>query len=327
MKRYNWGIIGTGYIAQKMADALPLVLQSRLYAVASRSMDTANEFAAKHNCKAYGSYEELANDPDIDIVYIATPHNYHCENTLMCISKGKHVLCEKPFAVNGWEVRLMIDAAREKGVFLMEALWTRFNPRVVKAKDIIEWGQLGKIKLFTSNLGDQKPFDPTNRFFNKELIGGSLLDLGIYPLFMALLMLGKPKTIKAFAGIGSTGIDTNCSFTLGFEDDAMAVMHSSLVAATDGTSTIYCEKGKIQFGPYVYAPEQVTIVHFNGEKEDITLPLTGNYYQYEAIEVIQCLEQGKTQSSMWSWDDSLMMIDVLDEIRKQIGLVYKGHDI
>jgi len=327
MKTYNWGIIGTGFIAQKMANALLLVPQSKLYAVASRNISTATDFAAMHNCKAYGSYEELANDPDIDIVYIATPHNYHCENTLMCISNGKHVLCEKPFAVNGREVRQMIDAARQKGVFLMEALWTRFNPRVINAKSIIESGQLGKIKLFTGNLGDQKPFDPTNRFFSKQLIGGSLLDLGIYPLFMALLMLGKPKTIKAAAGIGVTGVDTNCSITLGYEDDTIAILHSSLVAATDGTSTVYCEKGKIEFGSAVYAPEQVTLVTSDGRTEDITLKLAGNYYQYEAIEVVRCIEAGETCSPMWSWDDSIMLIDILDEIRRQIGLVYEGHDI
>lgn len=327
MKIYNWGIIGTGFIAQKMAAALLLVPQSKLYAVASRNSSTAADFAATHNCKAYGSYEELANDPDIDIVYIATPHNYHCENTLMCISKGKHVLCEKPFAVNGREVRLMIDAAREKGVFLMEALWTRFNPRVINAKSVIESGRLGKIKLLTGNLGDLKPFDPDNRFFSKQLIGGSLLDLGIYPLFMALFMLGKPKTIKAAAGIGATGVDTNCSITLGYEDDAMAILHSSLVAATDSTCVVHCEKGKIEFGPSIYAPEKVTLVPLEGKPEDITVELTGNYYQYEAIEVIRCIEGGETSSPMWSWEDSIMLIDSMDEIRRQIGLVYEGHDI
>jgi predicted dehydrogenase len=327
MRTYNWGILGTGFIAQKMAEALPFVLQSRLHAVASRTIETANIFATKYGCKAYGSYEEMINDPEIDIVYIATPHNLHCQNTLMSISKGKHVLCEKPFAVNGSEVRRMIDAAREKGVFLMEALWTRFNPRIIKTKELIDSGQMGKIKLISANFGEHKPYDPKNRFFNKELIGGSLLDLGIYPLFIALLMLGKPKTIKAIAGIGITGVDDTCSFTLGFEDGVLAVIYSTILVETDSTANIHCENGTIQISRFVYAPEKVTVVPIKGAPEDITVELLGNIYNYEAVEVIKCLEQGKLQSSLWSWDDSLVIIDTLDTIRKQIGLVYEGHDI
>ena len=181
MKTYNWGIVGTGFIAQKMAEALVFVPQSKLFAVASRELGTATNFAEKYNCKPFGNYEELMNNPEIDIVYVATPHNYHCENTLAAISIGKHVLCEKPFAVNSSEVCRMIDAAREKGVFLMEALWTRFNPNIIKAKEYLESGRLGKIKLITANFGDRKPYHPENRFYNKELIGGALLDMGIYP--------------------------------------------------------------------------------------------------------------------------------------------------
>ena len=326
MKTYNWGIIGTGFIARKMAEALPFVPQSALYAVASRNIETANDFATTYNCKTYGSYEELINDPEIDIVYVATPHNYHCSNTLMAISNGKHVLCEKPFAVNSREVHSMIDAAREKGVFLMEALWTRFNPNIIRAKEILDSGQLGNIKLITANFGDRKPYHPDNRFYNKELIGGALLDMGIYPLFNVLLMMGKPQTIKALAAIGQTGVDYTCSIALGYENDAMAVIHTTILTETDSKVTIYCEKGRIEFRRWVYAPENITVVPLEDESQDITQEMTGNIYNYEAVEVINCLEQGKFQSSLWSWDDSLMLIGVLDEIRAQIGLVYKGHD-
>ena len=327
MKIYNWGIIGTGYIASKMAKALLFVPQSKLHAAASRSMDKANDFASNYNCKPYGSYEDLINDPEIDIVYVATPHNYHCENTLMAISKGKHVLCEKPFAVNTREVCCMIDAAREKGVFLMEALWTRFNPNIIKAKEIIDSGQLGKIKLFNANFGECKPYDPNNRFYSKELIGGSLLDMGIYPLFIALLLLGKPKTIQAMAAIGPTGVDHTCSVTFGYNDDSLAVFQSTILAETESKAIIYCEKGTIEFSRWVYAPEKITLIPLYGESQDITQELKGNIYNYEAVEVIKCLAQGKTQSSLWSGDDSLLLISTLDEIRSQIGLVYEEHDI
>ncbi len=326
MKTYKWGIIGTGFIAQKMADALLFLPNVKLAAVASRSMDTADMFAAKYNCKAYDNYEAIANDPEIDIAYIATPHCLHLENTLMCLSKKKHVLCEKPFAVNGSEIRKMIEAASGNNVFLMEALWTRFNPRIIKAKQVIDSGRLGKIKLIRADFGERKPVDINNRFYSKELIGGSLLDMGIYPLFIAQLFMGKPTSIHAAAGFASTGVDTNCSFTLGYNDDSLSVICSTMLAETDNKVTIYCEKGTIYFSKFVYAPQQIMVVPLDGEPEDITVELIGNIYNYEAAEVVSCIEQGLNQSVMWSWQDSLLLIDTLDEIRRQIGLAFEGHD-
>jgi predicted dehydrogenase len=326
MKTYNWGIIGTGWIANKMAEALHYVPQSKLYAIGSRSLDKAQEFATNYNCKAYGSYEELLNDTLVDIIYVATPHSYHCANTLMAIAKGKHVLCEKPFAVNGQEVKKMIDAAREKNVFLMEALWTRFNPRLIKVKEIIDSGMLGKVKLLTSNFGERKPFSPDNRFFCNDLIGGALLDMGIYSLFTALFLLGKPKSITATGTIGATGVDTNCNVNLVYDDDTFATIYTSLLAETDSNTTIFCEKGDIHLSQYVYAPNQITITPLNGKPEDIVVDVNENLYAYEAIEVINCLENQKNQSDKWTWDDSVMIMNIMDEIRREIGLVYPNHD-
>jgi len=324
MKHYNWGIIGTGFIARKMAEALLFVPHSKLYAVGSRNLNTAREFASQFRAeKAYGSYEELAADPDVDIVYIATPHNLHGENTIMCLDHGKHVLCEKPFAVNGLEVRNMIDKAGEKNRFLMEALWTRFLPGLIKAKEMIDEGQIGKIRLLKADFGINVPFDPGHRLFNKKLIGGSLLDLGIYPLFLALLMLGKPKTIKAIAGIGATGVDYNCSFTLGYEDETLAVLYSSAIAQTDITAAIYGDKGTIIFDTGWYMPVPVKMRAHDGRKITIPAESVGNGYNYEAAEVIQCLEMEKIQSDLMSWDFSLLLIDTLDAIRREIGLVYE----
>jgi len=327
MKTYNWGILGTGWIAKKMTDALPFVPNSKLYAIASRNTETAKAYANQYKIeKSYGSYEELVSDPDIDIVYIATPHNMHYENTILALDHGKHVLCEKPFAVNGREVRGMIAKAKEKNLFLMEALWSRFLPNVIKAKEIIDSGQIGKVNLLASDFGLGLPFDPNHRLFNKQLIGGSLLDLGIYPLFLSLFIMGKPKTLKAMAGIGATDVDNNCSFTLGYDNDSLAVMYSSSIAQTDVVSTIYGEKGKIVFDKWWFTPVPIHLFDADGKEIPVPLKFVGNGYNYEATEVVNCLEQGKKQSDSMSWDDSLLLIDTLDAIRKEIGLTYLGHD-
>jgi predicted dehydrogenase len=328
MRTYNWGILGTGFIARKMAEALPLVPHSKLYAIGSRNPDTAREFARQYGTeKAYGSYEELVCDPSVDIVYIATPHNLHYENTIMCLDHGKHVLCEKPFAVNGCEVRGMIKKAKETNRFLMEALWTRFLPNLIKVKEMVDEGRIGRIKLLKADFGINVPFNPGHRLYNKQLIGGSLLDLGIYPLFLSLLLLGKPKTIRALAGFGSTGVDYNCSFTLGYEENTMAVMVSSVIAQTDVTAAIYGENGTIVFNPWWFTPVPAKLITTEGKTIQIKENSTGNGYNYEAAELIHCLEKGKMQSEFMSWDFSLLLIDTLDAIRKEIGLVYAGHDL
>jgi predicted dehydrogenase len=327
MKTYNWGILGTGWIAKKMTDALPFVPNAKLYAVASRNKATADAYASQYNIeKAYGSYEGLVSDPAVDIVYIATPHNMHYKNTILALEHGKNVLCEKPFAVNGREVRGMIAKAKEKNLFLMEALWSRFLPNVIKAKEIIDSGQIGKVNLLASDFGLGLPFDPNHRLFNKQLIGGSLLDLGIYPLFLALYLLGKPKSLKAMAGIGATDVDYNCSFTLGYENDCLAVLYSSSIAQTDVVATIYGEKGKIVFDKWWFTPVPIHLYSADGKEMPVKLDFIGNGYNYEAAEVVKCLENGKKQSEAMSWDDSLLLIDMLDAIRKEIGLVYPGHD-
>jgi len=327
MKKIKWGIIGTGWIAEKMAEALPFVQDAELCAVASRSNDKARTFAAKYGIsRAYGSYEELVRDRDIDVVYIATPHNLHCENTLLALDNGKSVLCEKPFAVNGREVRKMIAKAEEKNLFLMEALWSRFLPNVIRAKEIIDSGVIGKAKLLAADFGINVPFDPQHRIYNKELIGGSLLDLGIYPLFLALFLLGKPETVRATAGIGKTGVDYSCGVTLGYADDSMSSFYSSCIAQSDVTAVIHGEKGKIVFDRWWFTPVPIHLYDINGDEIPQPLDFTGNGYNYEATEVCRCLRGSRTQSDMMSFKDSLLLIDTMDEIRRQIGLSYPGHD-
>lgn len=326
-KKIKWGIIGTGQIARKFAEGLQSVSNGELYAVASRTQETAVHFAIDFKAeKAYGSYEELAKDSKVDVVYIATPHNLHCENTLMCLENGRNVLCEKPFAVNGKEVRKMIAKAKEKNLFLMEALWSRFIPHIIKAKEIIDSGELGEIKFLTCDFGLNSPFNPNHRHYNRELIGGSLLDIGIYPVFLSLFLLGKPKTIQSLAILGSTQVDISCSMTFQYEKELMVVLYSTFKAQTDVVAKIYGTKGILEFDRWWFCPAKIYRTTDNGEKELIPIEITGNGYNYEAEEVGKCLLEGKKQSNLFSWENSLELIDTLDFIRKQCGISYPGHD-
>jgi predicted dehydrogenase len=323
----KWGILGTGNIAHKFADGLAVVENSELLAVGSRNMETAREFGKKYNVPhVYSSYDELANDPEVDVIYIATPHNLHYSNTIMCLENGKNVLCEKPFAVNGTQVRKMIAKAKEKNLFLMEAMWSRFIPHILKAKELISNGAIGEVKFLKSDFGVNFPFDPNHRIYNRELIGGSLMDIGIYPVFLSLFLLGKPKQIKAIAGIGSTMVDNTCSMGFSYEKDLVSVLFSTTVAKTDVTSEIHGTKGKIIFDEWWFTPVPIHHIDEHGNKYTINPDFKGNGYNYEAEEVVNCLLQGKKQSDKMSWEDSLLLIDTLDEIRKQCGIEYPGHD-
>jgi scyllo-inositol 2-dehydrogenase (NADP+) len=327
MKTIKWGILGTGLIARKFAEGLRDVAHAELLAIGSRSIDTAQSFARDFQVpRTYGSYEELASDPDIDVVYIATPHNLHCENTLLCLDKGRNVLCEKPFAVNLSEVKKMIARAREKNLFLMEALWSRFLPNIIKARDLIREGKIGEVKLLECDFGLNSPFNPNHRHYNRELIGGSLLDLGIYPVFLSLFLLGKPKTITSLAGIGPTLVDNTCSISFGYEKDLVSFLSSSIVAQTEVVAKIHGTKGKIVFDRWWFCPVGIQLVNENGNSENIPLEMKGNGYNYEAEEVVRCLQEGKTESEIMSHKDSLELIETLDTIRKQCGIHYPGHD-
>ena len=327
-RKYKFGILGTGEIARRMATAFKNVEGATLYAVASRNQQSANLFAKECGVeKAYGSYEAMLSDPEVDVVYVATPHHLHHSNTLMCLEHGKHVLCEKPFAVNGREVREMIEKAREKKLFLMEAMWTRFLPQIIKAREIIESGQLGKSKLLTADFCLKFDFDPKGRQFNIDLIGGSLLDIGIYPIFLAMYMMGNPQRISSLAGIGETGVDYNCSMTFGYPDESMAVLYSSTVASTGIKASIYCENGSIVFDNWWFLPLNFKVIDNAGIETPYTFDFVGNGYNYEVDEVVRCLNKGQIESEKMSWQFSLDLIDTLDKIRKDCNIVYPKHDL
>jgi scyllo-inositol 2-dehydrogenase (NADP+) len=326
-EKVKWGFIGTGWIADKFANALKAVDDAQLYAVGSRNLESAKKFADKFGApKAYGSYEEVALDKDVDVIYIATPHNLHCENTIMCLEHGKNVLCEKPMGVNGNEERKMIAKAKEKNVFLMEALWSRFLPNIIKAKEIVDSGKLGNLKYVLANFMMRSNQTLEGRHFNKELIGGTLMDTGIYNVFLSLLLLGKPQEIKASAGMSVTEIDESMGILFKYPNQTLATMNASFIVESPIIAEIHCEKGKILLPHLWFCPGNVTVVTNDGTETQHSFEFKGNGYDFEVEEVGRCLRANKTQSDLWSWDNSIELIDTLDAIRKQCGIVYPKHD-
>lgn len=319
----RWGILGAGRIARKFAQDLLTLPDAQLYAVASTDQQRADEFAQEFNIPhALGSYEDLLTRPDLDVVYVATRHVYHHENVLMLLNAGIAVLGEKPFAMNSQQVREMVDTARTKGVFLMEALWSRFMPGIRHALELAQSGSVGKVVSVKADFGFKAPFVADNRLFNKALGGGALLDIGIYPLFLSYLFLGKPTTLKASATFGATGIDEQIGLILTYADGQLAILDSTLLAKTDCIGIIQGETGQIRIHGRFHETTAVTLQPEEGEPTTTTFERTTHGYNYEAQHVMACLTEGKTESQLWSLDDSLNLINILDAARVDAGIVY-----
>ena len=267
-------------------------------------------------------------DPALDIVYVATPHVFHCENTLMCLNHKKAVIWEKPFAINSKEVDQMIAKSKSTNTFLMDALWTLCLPHILKAKEIAESGQLGKLVSVKADFGFRADFNPKSRLFDRDLGGGALLDIGIYPLMLSMFLMGKPQKITAAAVIGKTKIDEDCAVILDYGNGQTANLHATLLARTPVEAYIYFEKGYLhiptRFHEHV---DHVTILEYNGLKET-KLPYDYKVvgYAYEAAEAMRCLKAGKIESDLVPHQFSSDLMEVLDAIRAQIGLVYPRHD-
>ncbi|WP_074406549.1 Gfo/Idh/MocA family protein [Aquimarina megaterium] len=321
-KIIKWGIIGCGKIAHLFANDLKSVPNARLHAVASRNLKKAQEFGKEHHASTcYDNYETLSLDPDIDVIYIATPHVFHYENTLMCLTHKKAVLCEKPFAIDTTQVEEMIALAKKNKVFLMEALWTYFLPHYTYVLDIVASNALGKVKTLKADFGFTTPFDPDGRVFNKKLGGGSLLDVGIYPLFAALSILGYPEEVNAQATIGKTGVDEDCSIQLQYKNGVTASLFSAVTKETDTTAILEFEKGSIIINSRFHEPSSITIQK-EGKSKHIEFKVTTNGYNYEAIHVQEMLLQNRIESTVMSFEKSLQLINLLDTVREKIGLHY-----
>lgn len=314
--------MGLGKIAGKFCTGLKSVKDAELYAVASRSITKAEKFAKEFGAKlAYGSYEEMLKDKDVDVVYIATPHVFHHENTLLSLSYKKPVLCEKPFAMNKSQVEEMIAAAKKEKVFLMEALWTQFLPHFEALMEIVKSEKYGMIKSVKADFGFEAEFDESGRLFNKSLGGGSLLDIGIYPVFMALSLLGEPDKLSAKASIGKTEVDEECDITFEYANKVIAQLHSTLLNKTPTTAEIEFEKASIIVNTRFHEPSSLIII--SGKEETVQeFGVETNGYNFEATHVQEMLKQGRTESDKMSFEKSLQLIDLLDKVREEIQLEY-----
>ncbi|PKP37236.1 MAG: hypothetical protein CVT98_06340 [Bacteroidetes bacterium HGW-Bacteroidetes-15] len=323
-KVINWGIIAPGRIARKFASDLKLVENANLLAIASRDIDKAREFAKEFGAdRFYGSYEELVHDPDVDVVYVASPHVFHFEHSLLCLENGKHVLCEKPMGMNARQVMELARVADQRNLFLMEAFWTNFIPSFVKFRELVANGVIGDIKVIQADFGFKANYDINARTFNKELGGGSLLDIGLYPVFLALELAGEPDQIKASAIIGSTGVDETCSMIFNYpEKGIVANLSSSFLVSTPTEALIYGTLGTIKMHAQWHAPTRISI--FKDGKEDVLkFDEPGFGYEHEIQEVVSCLLDGLTESKSFPLTKSILLHQALDRVRAEIGLRYK----
>ena len=322
-KNVRWGILGTGGIAATFAADLPLVPGAELAAVGSRTSAAAAGFAERHGfARSHGSWAELAADPEVDVIYVATPHAFHLDAALACLAGGKAVLCEKPMTLDQASSEQLVREARTRNLFLMEAMWMRCNPAVRRIVELVADGALGEVTNVQADFGLQGPFDATHRLRDPALGGGALLDLGVYPLNLAHLILGAPATVHGWARLTPEGVDDNTGMLLGYESGAVATLTCSLVGETRNAASITGTLGRIDLPQGFFVPRSFVLHRVGAEPEEITYPFEGSGYQYEAAEVQRCLAEGVLESPLMPHATTLELMRQMDAIRGQVGVVY-----
>jgi predicted dehydrogenase len=329
-KKIRWGILGAGRIAQKFASDLKFVEDAELFAIASRGKANTGLFAGLYpSALQYDNYEALVQNPEVDVIYIATPHGLHYEHTMLCVQHGKAVLCEKAFALNASQAKEMIAAAQTQKVFLMEALWSKFIPSWQKMKEMTGNGKLGEIKNVLINFGFIPQEPAADRLFNPALGGGTLLDIGIYNVFYALSVLGKPDHIEARMTPACTGVDEQCAVLFRYNNGAMAQLFSSYSTHLATEADISGSKGRVRLTHRFYTPE-TTIEYYPGRADTKTIvPVQrteGWGYHYEARHTGECLRKGLTESPVMTHADTLLLMETMDEIRKKAGIRYPADE-
>jgi predicted dehydrogenase len=318
----RWGILGTGRIAKAFANALKDTPGAVLAGVGSRTLDSAHIFTEEFGGTAYGSYEQLTQAADIDLIYVGTPHPMHFENVRMALEAGKGVLCEKAFTVNRAEAEQLVALARAKKLFLMEAMWSRYLPGLAEVRRIVESGEIGKAVQVIADLGFASPAGPEHRLFNPELGGGALLDIGIYPLSIAMALLGPVESVVAQADIGATGVDEQTSFVLKHRGGGLSSCSCSLRAHLPSELTIAGDLGRVRMNTKFHHAQTVTVTRLDNVARTVATPYLGNGYVHEAIEAQRCWQAGLIESPGMTHDDTLALMGVMDEIRRQIGVTY-----
>jgi predicted dehydrogenase len=324
----RFGVIGTGGIASVMTTDIALLPDVEVVAVGSRSARSAQEFADAHGvARAHPSYADLVHDPDVDAVYVATPHPGHLDAALLAIEAGKALLVEKPFTMDGAQARTVVEAARARGTFCMEAMWARFLPHMVRVREILASGALGEIVTVTADHGQWFEFDPAHRLFAPELGGGALLDLGVYPISFASMVLGTPERVSARSVMGPTGVDAQTSMVFEYASGAHAVLTTTMQAVSPTRAVVVGTEGRIEIDTTWYAPTSFTFTprqgapeHYPGEPQ----PRQHKGLRYEAAEVARCLREGLAESPVLPLDETISIMETMDEIRRQVGLSYPG---
>jgi len=322
-QKFRWGILGTGAIARKFATGVAALEDQELVAVGSRTQAAADRFANEFDIpRRHAAYAELAADPTVDALYIATPHSLHKECTLLGLQHGKHVLCEKPFALNARQAAEMIALARQRGLFLMEAMWSRFLPVMVETRRLIASGAIGQVRMVQADFGFRATFNPAHRLFDPALGGGALLDVGIYPVSLAHMILGTPNRIAALAELSPTGVDQQTGILLGFPGGELAVLSTAVTTNTPQEALIMGTDGWIHVDRPWWISRSLTLQRAGEEPQVIDLPFFGNGYTHEAAEVAACVRAGKLESDVMSLDETLAIMQSLDAIRTQLGVQY-----
>lgn len=322
MSTFRWGIIGTGGIAQTFAEDLKRLDGHVVAAVGSRTLTSAQNFAKQFSdAVAYGSYEELVA-ADVDAVYIATPHPMHYENTLLAMRAGKPVLCEKAFTVNAKEARALVAFAQEQNIPLMEAMWSRFLPHMQLVKEIVSSGVLGEITNIVADHGQFIPYERAARLWEPELGGGALLDLGIYPLTLAHLILGSPISIHAEATLTEKKVDLNTSMMLRYASGAHALLSCTMASRGSVSAMIVGDRARIEIDGSFYAPTSFRVITRDGEVTEYPNKYEGHGLREEAAEFARVVRSGEIESPLMPHSTSIELMEMMDSIRAQIGVKY-----
>jgi len=322
-QKVRWGILGPGGIAESFAADLTHVEGAELAAVGSRTLENATSFAKRFGFqRAYGSYADLAADPEVDVVYVATPHAFHYDAAVQCIEAGKAVLVEKPLTLDLASAARLIAAARDRGVFLMEAMWMRLNPAIRKIVELVEEGAIGWVSSVNADFGLQGPFPATHRLRARELGGGALLDLGVYPIHLAHLVLGAPASVQSWAHLTPERVDETTGILLGWEAGAVAALTCSINGESRNAASITGTDGRIDLPQGFWYPRSFVLNRPGREPETFEFPFEGIGYQFEAAEVQARVLAGELESPLMSHATTLEVTTLLDTIRDQIGVVY-----
>lgn len=318
----RWGVLGTGAIAHRFMSGLRAVPGAEVAAVGSRSAATARRFADTWDIpRAHATYADLAADTGVDVVYVATPHSVHHEAAVLCLEAGRHVLCEKPLAVNAAEASSMIDTARRTDRFLMEAMWTRFAPATAAARRLVAGGAIGEVRMVQASIGARMAYDPAGRLFAPELAGGALLDVGVYPVAFASMVLGEFTSLTAQAHKAPTGVDSQVAMTVTGPGGTLGLLGCSIETPIPRRADIVGTRGSIALTDW-FCPTALVLHRDGAEPEPMDFPHRANGFEYEVEEVHRCLRAGRRQSPLMDWQESLRIARTLDAVRERIGVAY-----